>query len=123
LRGHGSARVPARARLRRGLLGRRLHSLGRGIVHSFMDFAFTADEQAFAAGVKRFLAEHPPERFAVDGTDAGYGSGSHSHPFLHALAEQGWLSMTWPKAHGGQERAMFFQSVAVDARAAAGLPT
>jgi len=74
-----------------------------------MDFAYTADEQAFAAEVRRFLAEHPPDRFAVDGMDAGYGSGSHSRPFLRALADQGWLSMTWPKAYGGQERPMFFK--------------
>src|SRR5437867_2983498 len=87
-----------------------------------MDFAYTADEQAFAAEVRRFLAEHPPERFAVDGTDAGYGSGSHSHAFLHALAEQGWLSMTWPKAHGGQERPMFFKLVLLEELALAGAP-
>src|SRR5438094_3896642 len=87
-----------------------------------MDFAYTADEQAFAAGVKRFLAEHPPERFAVDGTDAGYGSGSHSHAFLHALAEQGWLSMTWPKAHGGQARPMFLKLVLLEELALAGAP-
>src|SRR5437867_11409206 len=87
-----------------------------------MDFALTADEQAFAAEVKRFLAEHPPERFAVDGTDAGYGSGSHSHAFLHALAEQGWLSMTWPKAHGGQERPRLFKLVLLEELALAGAP-
>src|SRR2546430_16778488 len=79
-----------------------------------MDFAYTADEQAFAAEVRRFLASHPPDRFAVDGMDAGYGSGSHSRPFLRALADQGWLSMTWPKAHGGQERPMFFKLVLIE---------
>src|SRR5881628_719845 len=87
-----------------------------------MDFAYTADEQAFAAEVRRFLAEHPPDRFAVDGMDAGYGSGSHSRPFLRALADQGWLSMTWPKAHGGQERPMFFKLVLLEELALAGAP-
>src|SRR3989442_12080607 len=87
-----------------------------------MDFAFTADEQAFAVEVKRFLAEHPPERFAVDGMDAGYGSGSYSRPFLRALAEQGWLSMTWPKAQGGQERPMFFKLVLLGELALASAP-
>ena len=65
-----------------------------------MDFAFTPEEEAFAAKVRRFLAENPPESFAVDGMDAGYGSGSHSRPFLRALAERGWLALTWPKARG-----------------------
>src|SRR6266446_3458699 len=87
-----------------------------------MDFAYTADEQAFAAEVRRFLAEHPPDRFAVDGMDAGYGSGSHSRPFLRALADQGWLSMTWPKTHGGQERPMFFKLVLLEELALAGAP-
>src|SRR2546426_3410967 len=87
-----------------------------------MDFAYTADEQAFAAEVRRFLAEHPPERFAIDGMDAGYGSGSHSRPFLRALADQGWLSMTWPKAHGGQERPMFWKLVLFEQLALAGAP-
>src|SRR5262249_11311633 len=114
LRRHGSDRLPTRSRLRPGFRGCRLHALDRGIVHSSMDFAYTADEQAFAAEVRRFLAEHPPDRFAVDGMDAGYGSGSHSRPFLRALADQGWLSMTWPKAYGGQERPMFFKLVLLE---------
>src|SRR5438874_9035488 len=87
-----------------------------------MDFAYTAAEQAFAAEVTRFLASHPPDRFAVDGMDAGYGSGSHSRPFLRALADQGWLSMTWPKAYGGQERPMFFKLVLLEELARAGAP-
>src|SRR5947199_9511732 len=87
-----------------------------------MDFAYTADEQAFAAEVRRFLAEHPPDRFAVDGMDAGYGSGSHSRPFLRALADQGWLSMTWPKAYGGQARPMFFKPVPPEELARPGPP-
>src|SRR5262249_4489095 len=87
-----------------------------------MDFAFTAEEQAFATEVRRFLAENPPERFAVDGMDAGYGSGSHSRPFLRALAERGWLAMTGPKGPGGQERPMFFKLVLLDELALAGAP-
>ncbi|HSE92478.1 MAG TPA: acyl-CoA dehydrogenase family protein [Methylomirabilota bacterium] len=87
-----------------------------------MDFAFTTEEQAFAVEVRRFLAEHPPERFPVDGMDAGYGSGSHSRAFLRALAQQGWLAMTWPKEHGGQERPMFFKLVLLEELALAGAP-
>ncbi|MGH7389856.1 MAG: acyl-CoA dehydrogenase family protein [Candidatus Rokuibacteriota bacterium] len=87
-----------------------------------MDFAFTADEQAFAAEVRRFLTEHPPERFPVDGMDAGYGSGSHSRAFLRALAGRGWLAMTWPKEHGGQARPMFFKLVLLEELALAGAP-
>jgi len=40
-----------------------------------MDFARTDEEHAFAEDVRRFLRAHPPESFATDGMDAGYGSG------------------------------------------------
>jgi alkylation response protein AidB-like acyl-CoA dehydrogenase len=87
-----------------------------------MDFAFTAEEQAFAEDVRRFLREHPPSGFAHDGMDAGYGSGANSRAFLQALAGEGWLSMCWPKAHGGSERPMFFKLVLMEELALAGAP-
>jgi hypothetical protein len=54
--------------------------------------------------------------------DAGYGSGAHSREFLSALARQGWLSMCWPKAYGGQERPMFLKLVLMEELALAGAP-
>jgi len=87
-----------------------------------MDFALGVEERAFAAEVRRFLAGHPPERFPLDGMDAGYGSGAHSRAFLRALADQGWLSMGWPKAWGGLERPMFFKLVLLEELARAGAP-
>ena len=87
-----------------------------------MEFAFTADEQAFARDVRAFLAAHPPERYPLDGVDAGYGSGAHSRAFMHALGEQGWLSMCWPKRHGGLERPMFLKLVLFEELALAGAP-
>jgi alkylation response protein AidB-like acyl-CoA dehydrogenase len=87
-----------------------------------MDFARTAEETAFAEDVRRFLRAHPPESFAVDGMDAGYGSGAHSRAFMAALAAQGWLSMCWPTAHGGQERPMFLKLVLMEELALAGAP-
>jgi alkylation response protein AidB-like acyl-CoA dehydrogenase len=87
-----------------------------------MDFAFTAEERAFADEVRRFLREHPPAGFPHDGMDAGYGSGANSRAFLRALAEQGWLSMCWPTAHGGAARPMFFKLVLMEELALAGAP-
>jgi alkylation response protein AidB-like acyl-CoA dehydrogenase len=87
-----------------------------------MDFARTADEHAFADEVRRFLSDHPPERFAADGMDAGYGSGAHSRAFMAALGDRGWLSMCWPRAHGGQERPMFHKLVLLEELALAGAP-
>jgi hypothetical protein len=87
-----------------------------------MDFARTAEEEAFAGEVRGFLRAHPPESFPLDGMDAGYGSGAHSRPFLTALAAQGWMSMCWPKAYGGQERPMFLKLVLMEELALAGAP-
>jgi hypothetical protein len=87
-----------------------------------MDFARTAEEEAFAAEVRAFLRTHPPESFPPDGMDAGYGSGAHSRPFLAALAARGWMSMCWPKAYGGRERPMFLKLVLMEELALAGAP-
>jgi alkylation response protein AidB-like acyl-CoA dehydrogenase len=87
-----------------------------------MDFALTTEERSFAQEVRQFLAAHPPESFPLDGMDAGYGSGAHSRPFLAALAGQGWLSMCWPRAFGGQERPMFYKLVLMEELALAGAP-
>ena len=87
-----------------------------------MEFGFTADEQAFAGEVRRFLSDNPPERFPLDGVDAGYGSGAHSRAFMQALGARGWLSMGWPKQYGGHERPMFHKLVLFEELARAGAP-
>jgi hypothetical protein len=87
-----------------------------------MEFAFTAEEQAFREDVRRFVAEHPGERFSLDGMDAGYGSGAHSRAFMGALGARGWIAMTWPRAFGGAERPMFFKLILLEELAAAGAP-
>jgi hypothetical protein len=87
-----------------------------------MDFGRSAPEQAFADEVRAFLRTHPPERFPEDGTDAGYGSGAHSHAFTRALGERGWLSLGWPPEHGGAGRPMGYLLVLLEELAAAGAP-
>jgi alkylation response protein AidB-like acyl-CoA dehydrogenase len=87
-----------------------------------MDFDRSGPEQAFAQQVRAFLREHPPERFSEDGTDAGYGSGAHSRAFTRALGAQGWLSLSWPREHGGQARPMTYQLILLEELAAGGAP-
>jgi hypothetical protein len=87
-----------------------------------MEFGFTAEEEAFRQEVRQFLQANPPENFPEDGMDAGYGSGAHSHEFLLKLAEQGWLSMTWPREFGGQERPFMYKLVLLEELANAGAP-
>jgi alkylation response protein AidB-like acyl-CoA dehydrogenase len=87
-----------------------------------VEFGFTAEEQAFREDVRRFVAEHPPERYPLDGMDAGYGSGAHSRAFMAELGARGWLAMTWPRAFGGEERPMFFKLVLFEELAKVGAP-
>lgn len=87
-----------------------------------MEFNFTVEEEAFRQEVKQFLRQHPVDSYSEDGMDAGYGSGAHSHAFLRALAEQGWLSMSWSRAFGGQERPFMFKLILLEELAAAGAP-
>ena len=84
------AELPQRRRpARRGVEPRAdspalLHGPVRGPppARAVMDFARSADEAAFAEEVRGFLREHPLASFALDGMDAGYGSGAHSRAFL-----------------------------------------
>jgi hypothetical protein len=87
-----------------------------------MEFGFSADAEAFREEIRRFLAEHPPERFPEDGMDAGYGSGAHSHAFMRALGDRGWLSLGWPRDFGGQDRPMVHRLILLEELAAAGAP-
>jgi alkylation response protein AidB-like acyl-CoA dehydrogenase len=87
-----------------------------------MEFDFSPDAQAFREEIRRFLAAHPPESFPEDGMDAGYGSGAHSHAFMRALGERGWLSLGWPRAFGGEERPMVHRLILLEELAAAGAP-
>ena len=87
-----------------------------------MEFDFSPDAQAFREEIRRFLAAHPPESFPEDGMDAGYGSGAHSHAFMRALGERGWLSLGWPRAFGGEERPMVDRLILLEELAAAGAP-
>ena len=87
-----------------------------------IDFALGPEAEAFAAEVRAWLAANPPDRFPIDGMDAGYGSGAHSRPFLQALAAQGWIAMTWPRAFGGAERPFWTKLVLLEELALAGAP-
>jgi len=87
-----------------------------------IDFSLGPEADAFASEVRAWLRAHPPDAYPVDGMDAGYGSGAHSRPFLQALAAEGWLSMTWPRAFGGQERPFVLKLVLLEELARAGAP-
>ena len=68
-----------------------------------MEFRFSEEALAFEREVEAFLAvEWSPEvRRRVDASPDRY---SMEREFRRKLAEKGWLTMSWPREYGGQER-------------------
>ena len=88
-----------------------------------MDFAFTADERAFAEEVRRFLREHPPRALrrstAWTRATAPARTRARSCAALGARAGSAWAGR---RAFGGQERPLFFKLVLLEELALAGAP-
>ncbi|AOK30702.1 MULTISPECIES: acyl-CoA dehydrogenase family protein [Burkholderia] len=66
-----------------------------------MDLNFTAEEEAFRAGVQRFLADKLPKRLSSK-VKGGLRLTRDDMCEWHAiLNEQGWLASHWPREWGG----------------------
>jgi len=76
-----------------------------------MDFTFSVEEEAFRAEVRTFLDEElPPDWDGLDEDGAFQGQGlGITRRMSKRLAERGWLTLAWPKEHGGQERSIMEQ--------------
>jgi alkylation response protein AidB-like acyl-CoA dehydrogenase len=59
-----------------------------------MDFALTDEERTFRDRVRQFYRDHPPP--------AGRRYGAEIRSYRRLLAERGWLTVHWPREHGGQ---------------------
>ncbi|MFQ5472697.1 MAG: acyl-CoA dehydrogenase family protein [Dehalococcoidia bacterium] len=72
-----------------------------------MEFRFTAEEEAFRTEVREFLrAELPSDWGETMGVTGGLGEGGEDRweflrGFQKKLAKKGWLTLGWPKEHGG----------------------
>jgi alkylation response protein AidB-like acyl-CoA dehydrogenase len=67
-----------------------------------MDFAFTAEQNAFREEIRDFLASERPE--AASGLYLDNESDEtwqRQRDFIHKLAERRWLTLAWPEEHGG----------------------
>ncbi|MGD9895044.1 MAG: acyl-CoA dehydrogenase family protein, partial [Dehalococcoidia bacterium] len=95
-----------------------------------MDFRDTAEETAFRAEVRAFIAEQLPSSFGARATEWGMfntSRGANAVPpedaraWRKRLAERGWIAPAWPKEYGGAgmtvvEQAIFNEEMA-EARA------
>jgi alkylation response protein AidB-like acyl-CoA dehydrogenase len=83
-----------------------------------VNFAFPAEVEEFRLEVRRFLEEEITPEVRDEyrhGTDYPHG---FNKAVSRKLGGQGWLSLTWPKIYGGEERSIWYQ-VALDEELAA----
>jgi alkylation response protein AidB-like acyl-CoA dehydrogenase len=73
-----------------------------------MDFSFTEKEEKFREEVRRFLAEHNPNRDSKSARGTGLAEDDDAMAALpkllawnQALFERGWVGFSWPKEVGG----------------------
>ncbi len=89
-----------------------------------MDFEFSAAEQSFQRELELFLDEQRSD--AVMDRNPEQLSQTVDTPekrvFMGALAERGWLGMSWPAAYGGEERTGIYDFLLTEALARVGAP-
>jgi alkylation response protein AidB-like acyl-CoA dehydrogenase len=75
-----------------------------------MEFAFTDDEERFRTELRAFLAEELPAwwrgMFVDDPRAIPF-----TRAFCRKLAARGWLTMAWPREHGGEDASPWKQAI------------
>lgn len=89
-----------------------------------MDFEFTEEQRRFRDDVEAFLDAYP-DREPFDPTrenSAQLVDTPARRTLMAALAERGWLGLTWPREWGGQEKSGIYEYILNEALAARGGP-
>jgi alkylation response protein AidB-like acyl-CoA dehydrogenase len=75
-----------------------------------MEFAFTEEEERFRAELRAFLAEALPAWWRGMFVDDPRAM-PFTRAFCRTLAARGWLTMAWPREHGGQDAGPWKQAI------------
>jgi alkylation response protein AidB-like acyl-CoA dehydrogenase len=75
-----------------------------------MDFAFAPEDEQFRAELRAFLAEELPAWWRGMFVDDDRAM-PFTRAFCRTLAARGWLTMAWPRQHGGAEASVWRQAV------------
>ena len=86
-----------------------------------MDFDFTPEEEAFRAELRAFLDDELPEWWKTVFVDDERAM-PFTREFCQRLAARGWLTLSWPKEHGGADGSVWQQAVVREEMWAAGEP-
>ncbi len=96
-----------------------------------MNFVFSEEEQSFVEEVRAFIHEQAQKPYAEDALSAlakGPRRGKQvadtpgRRAFTKAMAEKGYLGMSWPKKYGGRDRAGIYEYLLNEELAAVGAP-
>ena len=75
-----------------------------------MEFGFTADEEAFREELRAFLDAELPAWWRGMFVDDARAI-PETRRMCAALAARGWLTMAWPREHGGQDASVWKQTI------------
>ena len=88
-----------------------------------MEFAWSAEHEAFRASLRAFIAEHrTPALIAELEAPASQERGPEALQFRRALGEAGYVAMAWPPEYGGQGRGALYSFLLAEELAYWGLP-
>jgi alkylation response protein AidB-like acyl-CoA dehydrogenase len=86
-----------------------------------MDFDFSPEEEAFRAELRAFLHEELPAWWKTVFVDDARAM-PFTRELCQKLAARGWLTLSWPREHGGADGSVWQQAVVREEMWAAGEP-
>jgi alkylation response protein AidB-like acyl-CoA dehydrogenase len=86
-----------------------------------MDFDFTPEDEAFRAELRAFLDNELPAWWKTVFVDDARAM-PFTRELCQKLAARGWLTLSWPKEHGGADGSVWQQAVVREEMWAAGEP-
>ncbi|WP_410874333.1 acyl-CoA dehydrogenase family protein [Nocardia sp. A7] len=89
-----------------------------------MRVAYTPQQEELRAELREYFAKlMTPERRAALSLQTGeYGEGGVYREVVRQMGRDGWLTLSWPKEYGGQDRTTMDQLIFVEEAAIAGAP-
>ncbi|MFE5476613.1 acyl-CoA dehydrogenase family protein [Nocardia sp. NPDC055165] len=89
-----------------------------------MRVAYTPQQEELRAELREYFAKlmTPERRAALSMTTGEYGSGNVYREVVRDMGRDGWLTLSWPKEYGGQDRTTMDQLIFVEEAAIAGAP-
>ncbi|APE33017.1 acyl-CoA dehydrogenase [Nocardia mangyaensis] len=89
-----------------------------------MRVAYTPQQEELRAELREYFARliTPERRAALSMTTGEYGSGDVYKEVVRDMGRDGWLTLSWPKEYGGQDRTTMDQLIFVEEAAIAGAP-